>query len=467
MKRISLIAVTAMVAALLLPVAPASAATVYTWVAGWTSTGDPVPGADHKYWENPLNWQPQGIPGPADSVILTNAPATFGVQSATELTVPASGASVAALTIEEPGAGTVRLFGTSALTVTGTFAWTGGEVYAPLVISAGGTGRIGAGPLKPLHAKMTVNGQLTLDNIGTSVDTDLQLYPDYAGDNDGITVSRGGRLTAKGANLVNGTGCCTDPARIVNRGTFAVSSGRTTLTALQFEQYGTLAVARTARLTHTTGTARLGAGAKYTGGGTVEFKDTASIVASPKGAAVPGGILLRGTGSMASGTRLLFGAGAKVTGVGGFTGKGLIDFSATRNTGGQAATLYGDLSIGATTALRFGGAHPARMSVFNPKLAGYHGVLRIRGNATLVARATFVPAAGTTTTVVKGGQLTLQPGSTFGGGDCCIQQARLTIAQGATLRVPQGKQAAATLLRVKLVLKGTMKPAAGKLVTRR
>ena len=446
----------------LLPMNAAHAATTYTWVAGWDGTGSTIPGADHKSWDIAANWSPAGVPGSGDTVVLTNAPASNGnVQSSTELYVPAGGKTVASLRIEQPHAGSVRLIDGS-VNVTGAFDWTGGEVRSRVTIGSGANGRIGAGQLKPLLARMTIAGSLTLENLGDDPDTELQMYPDYDGDDDGIAVTATGTLRATGANLLAGTGCCTDPAKIVNQGTVEVTSGQTTLKAVEVDQLGTAKVAPGARLTQTTGPVRLGAGASYRGGGTVEFVDTASIRSNPNTVPVPGGILMQGTGILADNTRLLFGMGAKLTGVGGFTGPGLLDFDAVANSGQQSATVYGDLATGSATLVRFAGAYPARLSSWDPGLKGYHGVLRIGGTASVLAGKSFIPAAGTSTVIGKGGRLNLAPGSTWGGGDCCTQPARLAISPGATLAVPSGSGSAAHVVRVDLRNSGTLDLASGK-----
>ncbi len=451
----------AMGATAVLPMNAARAATTYTWVAGWDGGGNAVPGADHHDWDNGKNWSPQGVPGAADAVVLTNAPAYNGVQSSTELNVPVSGVTVASLTIRQPGAGSVRLLD-GPVTVATAFEWTGGEVHSPVTLATSSVGRIGSGQLKPLHARMTVRGKLTLDDIGADENTKLQPYPDDSGDNDGITVTSTGTLAANGTNLVGGSGCCTDPARIVNQGTLDIASGQTTFSAVEVDQLGTVRLAPAARLTQTTGPARLGAGASYRGGGTMEFVDTASIAYAPNTSPVPGGVLMQGIGTLADNTRLLFDKGAKVTGVGGFTGSGLLDFDVAPNPAEQSATVYGDLSTGPATRVRFAGAYPARLSVWNPGLSGYHGVLRIAGAAALAAGKSFVPASGTTTVVDKGGSLSLQPGSTWGGGDCCTGPAKLSISAGATLAIPSGSGSAAKVNRVDLRSSGTINLGSGR-----
>jgi len=450
-RILGVIAAGAMTAAgvALLPMTAAQAATTYTW------TGS----ASHD-WGNAQNWSPQQVPGPGDTAQITSTIGTTTVSVASAVTVHD-------LKVDET-VYNLYLNGTGALSVTGAFDWTGGDISVPVTIS--GTGRIGAGELKALtvgsspsyHGSLTVTGSLLLDAIGTDRDYGLDLYPDYQGDNDGIRISASGTLRAQGSNLISGTGCCTDPAKIVNQGTIEVTSEKTTFKAVEVDQLGTATVAPNTRLTQTTGPARLGAGASYRGGGTLEFVDTAKIAAYPKTDPVPGGILMQGTGTLADGTRLLFGMGAKITGVGGFTGPGLLDFDAAQNSGQQSATVYGDLSTGSATQVRFAGAHPARLSVWNPSLSGYHGVLRIGGPAALLPGKSFVPAGGTTTVINRGGRLSLAPGSTWGGGDCCTQPARLTISPGATLAVPSGRGSAAHVVRVDLRNSGILDLASGK-----
>jgi len=435
--------------AALLPAGSAHAAVIYTWT-----------GAVSNDWGNAQNWSPQHVPGPFDTAEITSSIGTT--------TVSVSGpVTVGDLKVEETQYN-LYLGGTGKLTVIGIFDWTGGDISLPVGVS--GWGRIGAGELKALtvgsssayHGSITVAGNLLLDDIGTDADRGLDLYPDYAGDNDGIRIGATGTLQAQGSNLVSGTGCCTDPARIVNDGIIDMHSGHTTLRAVEVDQLGTATVAPTARLTQATGPARLGAGAVYRGGGTIEFLESAALRAEPASEPVPGGILMQGTGQLADHTRLRFGAAAKLTGVGGFNGPGTVDFDAAANSAQQAAVIYGDLTIGATATARFAGAVPARLSVWKPGLSGYHGVLRLRGKATMPSGKSFIPEGGTTATVYRGARLNLTSGSTWGGGDCCTQPAKLTVAAGGMLAVPAGSGSAARVVRVDLRTKGTLALGSGK-----
>ena len=444
-------------AAAALPAAPAHAADVYTWVQGYDGDGDAIPTADHVSWSNPANWSPQGVPAEGDSVVLTNAPH----QSATTLTTP-SGLRLKSFSMSQPGAGNVYLVG-SPLMVTDGFDWTGGSIAVPLTVA--GQGRVGAGALKSLTGigsglgRLEVTGTLTLDGIGDG-DSRVLVTPSSDGAPDGIHVAAGATLRASGTNVVAGAGCCVAPARIVVDGTVAVTSGRTTLTALELDLRGTAAVSPGAVLGSTIGPARLGAGARYTGGGTVELTETASIRAYPDKEPFPGGALMEGTGRFEGGTTLHLGVGAKLTGTGGFTGPGTVDVSAPANPAQNSATVYGELTIGAGTLLRLGGAVPSRLSAWNPDLPGYRGALHLLGTASLAAGSTFVAQGGTQTTIAKGGTLQLTAGSTWGTGDCCTRPASLTNL--GTLRVAGGTGGAAQVVRVDLRTQGTLALAAGK-----
>ena len=434
--------------AVALPSGAAHAATTYTWT-----------GAVSHDWGTPQNWNPQDVPGADDSVLLTNVNGTTTVTLGGPVTVHD-------ISVDEVGAN-LYLDGAGDLTVTGDFTWTGGDIFVPVTVA--GTGRIGAGELKTLgsdsatnHGSITVTGTLLLDAIGTDGDHGLLLYPDYEGDNDGLRISPSGTLRAQGANLVSGTGCCTDPAAILNRGTIDVSTGHTTFREVEVDQRGTVRVARSARLVQTTGPARLGAGATYRGGGTFELVDTAKIAAYPKTDPVPGGVLMEGMGRLADGTRVHLGVGAKLTGVGGFAGTGTVDVSAAANPAQDGAHIYGDLSIGAGTTLRLGGAVPSRLESWSPGMPGYSGVLRIKakGNAELARGVEFVTQGGTRTTVAKGARLRLQPRSTWGSGDCCTDPARL--ANAGTVEVTGGGGAVPKMIRVDFRNTGVLGIATGK-----
>lgn len=423
----------------LVPACRASAATTYTWVQGYDAGGETVPGADHVSWGNPANWSPQGVPGAGDTVVLANAPAYHGnVQSSTVLTVP-SGTTSAGLVMSAGRAGSVHLAG-APLTITGRFTWTGGELDIPVTLGVSATGAIGAGALKILRHRLSVRGSLLLDDLGADPDRGLDLYPDYGGEDDGITIAPGGTLSAVGTNLLSGTGCCTDPARIRSDGTIHIQSGTTTLRAVELDLHGAARVDKGALLHHTVGFARLGAGVRYSGGGTLDFTETAAVSSHPDRDPVPGGILMGGVGQLTDQTRIHLGVAAKLTGVGGFAGAGVVDVSAAANTGQQSAHVYADLTIGAATRLRLGGAVPSSLETWSPTLPGYRGVLRIGGAADLAAGTSFVTQGGTVTQVAQGGTLRLESGSTWGGGDCCLNPARLDVGAGGTLTIGSGVQ---------------------------
>lgn len=429
--------------AAVLPVQGASAETSYTWTGSLSNK-----------WDVAQNWSPQQVPGPDDVVRISSSIGTTTVEVPGEVVV-------GDLSITET---TYNLYlkGAGRLTTTGSFEWTGGDLALPIVVA--GSGRIGAGELKALtigsapasHGSLTVSGTLLLDDIGSDPSRGIDLYPDYDGDNDGIRIESGGTLRAGGVNTISGTGCCTDPAKVVNDGTIDVTGGRTTFRAVELTLRGTTRVAVGGTLATNTGSVRLGRAARYTGGGTVDLTETAAIDAHPNTAAVPGGVLMEGTGQLEESTRLHFGMGAKLTGVGGFSGRGTVELSASANPGHEAAHVYGDLAIGADTTLRLGGTEPSRLEVRDPGLAGYHGILRIAGTAQLAG--SFVTQAGTATVVT--GRLRLTPGSTWGEGDCCLQPATLT--NSGTLEVTSGRGSAARITRVDLRNRGTLALAAGK-----
>ncbi|HEX7738574.1 MAG TPA: hypothetical protein VF426_02870 [Marmoricola sp.] len=459
-------AVGAVIAALVvvLPAPLAHAATTYTWTQGYDGAGDPVPGADHVSWSDPDNWSPSGVPGAGDSVLLTSAHGYDGTHRTTTLTVPAH-TSLTDLTISEVPDATVYLQG-EPLTVTGSFDWTGGRIHTPVTIA--GSGRVGPGTATYLgtsdavrYGMLDVTGTLLLDGIGAGDGARLTVAPDPGGDLDGIRVAKGAVLRARGTNLVAGTGCCVDPANIVVGGRLDVT-GRTTFHDVELDLRGTTKVARGATLASTGGPARLGANARYAGGGTVDFTDTASIAAHPDKEPVPGGNLMRGTGLLSDQTRIHFGTGAILSGVGGFAGRGIVDVSSPANGANRSAAIVGDLTIGAGTSLRLGGKVPSRTSVFNETLRGYHPVLRIKGAAILGRGSRFTTGAGTLTTVMKGGRLDLAPGSVWGEGACCVAPARLTVAGGGTLALIGGSGAMARVTRTDLRLQGTLSLAAGK-----
>jgi len=446
--------------AVAVPAAPAHAATTYTWVAGWDDQGDSLPGADHENWTTAANWSPVGVPGPDDDVVLTSAPAYHGVQSATTLLVPAT-TTVRSFRMTESEHGNVYLKG-AGLTVSGSFEWLGGDIALPVTVA--GTGRVGAGPYKSLTTDggragaLLVTGSLSIDSVGTDSDHALQLYASSTA-TSGIRVAQGGTLHLAGSNRVVGAVCCSAPVPVVVDGTLD-AAGNTSFDALELDLHGTTQVAAGARVVSENGPARLGGGARYTGAGTLELRHTAPVDPQPDPTAAQGGVLMEGTGTLAAGAHLLLSDEAKLTGTGGFTGPGTVELASSASATGPE--VFGDLTIGRGTMLRVTGPGTSALGVWDAKRSGYHGVLRLAGNATVERGSALLTKAGTTTTVGSGGRLSLAPATTLGGGDCCGQPARVDVAHGGTLAVLAGTGAPAKVVRADLRLAGTLQLAAAK-----
>ncbi|WP_110206940.1 hypothetical protein [Nocardioides daejeonensis] len=444
--------------ATIVPTSSATAATTYIWNQGWDDAGNSIPGSDHRSWDNAKNWSPQGVPGPGDSVVLEQAP----FQGATTLTVP-EGMVLDSFVVRGSTTGNVYLQG-APLRVTGSFDWTGGQIGIPIEVA--GTGRLAAGQVKSLAylagrvGMLKVTGSLLLDDIGTADDQRLTTTPDAQGDEDGIYVAPGGELRTEGTNLVAGTNCCVDPARVVIDGTLHVGTGTTTVRAAELGLHGTTRIVPDATLVSTVGPVRLGDGARYIGGGTLDFTATAAVVTNPAQERVPGGILMEGMGELADGTRIHLGPAAKLTGVGGFDGPGTLDVSAPAGSGSQGAVIHADLTTGAATRLRLGGGVPSRLEAWKADLPGYQGVLRVEGEAELAAGSAFVTQARTRTVIARGGSLRLEPRTTWGNGDCCLAPARLT--NDGTLTVAAGAGADPKVVRVDLRTTGVLSVAAGR-----
>src|SRR5690606_29088627 len=143
-----------------------------------------------------------------------------------------------------------------------------------------------------------------------------------------------------------------------------------------------------------------------------------------------------------------------LTGVGGFDGPGTLDLSAAAGSGSQGAAIHGDLTTGAETRLLLGGEVPSRLEPWKADLPGYQGVLRVEGEAELAAGSTFVTQARTRTVIAHGGSLRLEPGSTWGNGDCCLAPARLT--NDGTLTVASGAGVDPKIVRVDLRTTGVL-----------
>ena len=167
-------------------------------------------------------------------------------------------------TMQEPnttGGCGVGIFGRH-ITVTGLFQWNGGQINAPMTIDGVGSIMGMGNRMKYLTQTMDVTGTLTLTEAGG--DGGLRI------DNPSMLhIKKGGTLisTAIGTNDITYLACCVNPAHVLNEGTVQLLHGTLNITAVQFDQHGTLKIGGGAQLVTTNAPVTASDGAKYSGSG--------------------------------------------------------------------------------------------------------------------------------------------------------------------------------------------------------
>jgi hypothetical protein len=400
-RRFGIVLAVAAGAALTIGLAPAASAddgggTTYNWIG---NTQDPA--ADNHSWGDKKNWDPQEVPKDGDSVVIELPP---GRCAAHVDGVP--GIELKNFTMQESGATGgcgVGIFGGSNIKVTGLFQWNGGQINAPMTIDGVGSIMGISNRMKYLTQTMDVTGTLTLTEAGG--DGGLRI------DNPSMLhIKPGGTLisTAIGQNDITYLACCTNPAHLLNEGTVNLLHGTLNITAVQFDQHGTLKVGGGAQLVTTKAPVTASNGAKYSGSGSwnignqavARFTGTQNVESPFRlylggTAAAPGG-RLGGTFTLAgTGGRLDWAAGrieGNMTVAHGFTVRALKSL--------QQPYLYGRDYTDA--------AHPVFASVINHGSmtfadgSGYQGVENSR----------LVNAAD--------GTITMATGTRFSAGSCCV-----------------------------------------------
>ncbi len=400
---------------LLASTALAQAATSYTWTGGYD-----VPGADHHSWSDPLNWYPQGVPGDGDTVVV---PGVAGQGATYVRAVPA--VTLAGLTVAGTTGNAVHLGEDGdALTVDGTFSWTGGEIVTDVTLGPDATGTISGSEPKSMSGDLTDAGTLTLDDMGVG---GVTLRWSHA-----LTVTPTGTLRSTGTSGLTHDRCCTDPDRLVNQGTVEVADGTFTVDGVEVDHTGTWRTAVGATAVVTASPVRLGPAATYSGGGTVAIDDAPDPSPDPEHPDLQqGGVLLSGTTTLEDGTRLVASSGTPLTGTGTVAGDGALDL--------DGAIVYADLTTDPGVAVGVLGGRTTRVSVWDRDLAGYHGQISVAGAAAVANGTDLELDQGTTTTLARGASLTLPGGAGIVSRTCCTDVPELVVGAGATMRLGGGE----------------------------
>jgi fibronectin-binding autotransporter adhesin len=402
-------------APVVLVASPVHAATTYTWTAG---IGDPH--ADGHSWGDSRNWSPAGVPGDGDSVIVPGiesrgAVHVDGVPAVALHDLTVAGTDDSSVYLGEDG---------EALTITGSFTWTGGRITAGLTLAPGSTGAVLPGSGKSLWAPMTVRGALTLSDTAVSIDWGNQLV-----------VAQDATFTATGTARVTANRCCGEPSRVVNHGTIDVTSGSPVLEFVAVDQDGTLHVADGATLTASGGLVRLRPGAAYTGSGTLEIEHTSDPAPDPDHPSRDQyAALLDGASELRDGFTLVAGPEASLTGTGSVTGTGTLELA-----GGD---VYADLSVGPGVHTVVDGSTTSTLGVWDPDITGYHAAVQVAGAVDIAPGSTLAPDEGTVLTLRSGARLDVPGGAQIAAPRCCASDPGIVAARGSTLELGGGAGAA-------------------------
>ena len=397
--------------------------TTYTWIG---NTQDPA--ADNHTWGEKKNWEPQGVPKDGDSVVIELPP---GRCAAHVDGVPATELKNFTMQGQSQGCG-VSVTG-GHLTVTGLFQWNGGTIDTPLTMD-------GIGSIMGLSQQPKVLSR-TMDVTGTMTMTLSSGPGSLRIDNPNVLhIKPGGTLISTGSNDIRYLSCCVDPAHVLNEGTLQILTGTLNISAVQFDQRGTLKIGGGGQLVTTRAPVTAGNNAKYSGSGSwnigvqavARFSGTQQVESPFRlvlggDAANPGGRL--------GGTFTLAGAG------------GRLDWLAGRIEGnmtvahGFSVRAYGVTTRRSLYGRDYTGATPVPAAITN------HGTI------------SFSQAAGYTggeqSNLVNAvdGVLNLYPGTRIDAGTCCVAPDKIT-NNGGKVVVPNAAGDAAVLNMVSLINNG-------------
>ncbi|WP_243056740.1 hypothetical protein [Nocardioides sp. SR21] len=434
-----------LLAALLVPVAPAHAATTYTWR-----------GTQNTVWGNPKNWEPEGIPKNGDSVQLGYGPRP------TITEVP--DVQLAMLTVTGSPDGLVSMSGPGEV-ITGSLQWNGGDINTGLMVSAP--------PLDPMPSFIMM-GQTPMrfggggDQVLTINSTVSLMTGPAATDDPWLTfmfdssmrIASTGKLLVDPAAQVLGSRCCSGKtSTIVVDGTLEVFSiiGATGYTAhleeLGIDLAGDVVVPEGNTLKITGGPIRVGGhavngtvgDASIKGGGVVNIEETDGDSFDPEHPLLPDSsmkFIEDGEElTLADDTRLRLGRYSEVSGVGSIVGKGSVTLAGT--------TLLGRLTIGDGV--------PASTEAGPLTTVQRTGTLIPAGDLTVTPGSTVrVIGGGGRLSVPKDATLEVPAGATIDAGGCCTDSGRVTVQKGGTMKIGAGDGDPAVLRWIDLGGQGTI-----------
>jgi hypothetical protein len=418
------------------PEAAQAAGTSYTWV-GNTQTA----GADNHSWTDARNWSPAGVPGDGDSVVIEQP-------SSADCFAHVDAVPTVTLTdftlLEDPTLCTTSVTGGS-ISVSGTFEWNGGQLNSPTTLGASATGTIDGSNqrLNALTQDFEVDGQLTLDGV-TGSGTLQILHGEL------LHIAAGGSLASSGTNEIDGSACCTDPAKVSNDGTVSLGAGTLTISVAEFDQLATLATSAGGELVTTGAPVTTGATGSYTGNGRWTIENHAAAIFS-------------GTQTLGAGFHLEFGG---LTSTSTSTLGGTVTLAGTGSFDWTGGVLEAQLTIAHGVAAHVSGVHTggaARVLQGRDSSLGgpgvpvtqtNHGTITVTAGATIStsAQAKFVNAAD--------GVLTLAPGTSIAGQSCCVSPDR--IVNAGTVKVTGATGSAVPITFLSYQSTGTTAIAAGQ-----
>ena len=413
------------------PTATAAGGATYTWIGNTQN-----PAADNHSWSDQGNWEPNGVPGDGDSVIIQLPSGRCAAH--------VDGAPAVRLTnfVMISDACGVSVAG-GHLTVLGVFQWNGGTIDAPMTVAGIGSLTGLSNQLKVLSKPMDVTGVLTMTL--SSGDGGLRIN-----DPNTLHIKPGGTLVSTGSNDITFAGCCINPAHVLNEGTIQVTTGELRVTAVQFDQHGTLKIDGGAQLITTKAPATASSGTTYSGSGSwnignqsvARFTGT-QLVQSPfrlvlgGTAAAPGGRL--------GGTFTLSGTGGRLDWL-----AGRIEGSMTVAHGFTVRALR-SLARPVLFGRDYTGASPVPAVVLN------HGAFSFADGSGYSGgeQSRLVNAAD--------GALTFAPGTRIDGMSCCTAPEKISNQGGRVVVGASSSGAVAVLTMISLEnLGGTVSIATGK-----